>query len=54
MTDAAAAMIRCPGCELELAEDDLRGQEVHMIGRHPELVAERLAESARWDGWVDD
>jgi hypothetical protein len=46
--------VRCPGCELELEESDMRAQAAHMSAEHPEIVAERLAEAARWDGWVND
>lgn len=47
-------MVKCPGCGLEMDEDDLRRQVGHMKEKHPEIVAERLVEAARWDGWVDD
>jgi hypothetical protein len=46
--------IKCPGCDLELEEDELREQVVHMDAEHPEIVAQRRAESAAWDGWVND
>lgn len=45
--------IKCPGCDLVLTEDDLYGQSEHMKQDHPEIVAERLAEEAAWDGWED-
>jgi hypothetical protein len=49
-----APSVKCPGCSLELHEDDLRGQFRHMKACHPEIVAERRAESDRWDGWEDE
>jgi hypothetical protein len=48
-----AASVKCPGCELELPEDDIRAQIAHMNAAHPDLVAKRQAEAARWDGWED-
>lgn len=47
-------MIQCPGCSVELPEQDIAAQREHMEREHPEIVAERRAESARWDGWEND
>jgi len=46
-------LVKCPGCDLTLAEDDVYGQMRHMTASHPEIIAERCAEAARWDGWED-
>lgn len=46
----------CPGCDLELPEEDLRAQVEHMEAEHPEIVAARLeAAGFRRDGdrWID-
>lgn len=51
-----AEMIKCPGCDLELPEDDVRAQVRHMQQKHPEIGDERrLAAGFRLvDGkWVD-
>lgn len=45
---------RCPGCPVTLPVDDLAAQREHMEREHPEIVAARQAESARWDGWEND
>lgn len=48
--------IRCPGCDLELPEDDVRAQKAHLESRHPEIIAERLESAGfRQEGgeWVD-
>jgi len=45
---------QCPDCELVLPADDLRAQSAHMLAAHPDTVADRQAESARWDGWEDE
>lgn len=49
------ALIPCPApaCDLLLDEDDMADQMFHMISFHPEIVAERRKEAARWDGWED-
>ncbi len=47
------ALIACPGCGLELDEYDFAEQEAHMTAEHPDIVAERRAEAARWDGWEE-
>ena len=47
-------MIKCPGCDLELDEDDLAEQDAHMTANHADIIAERRAEAARWDGWEAD
>lgn len=46
--------VKCPGCDLVLDGTDLNGQRRHMEEYHPEIVAERRADSARWDGWEND
>lgn len=33
--------VKCPGCELELPEDDVQAQIQHMESRHPDLIASR-------------
>lgn len=48
------AKSKCPGCPLELPDDDLASQMRHMSSEHPEIIAERRAEAARWDGWEQD
>lgn len=45
---------KCPACPLDLPAEDLVAQVRHMTSRHPEIVAARRAESARWDGWEQD
>jgi hypothetical protein len=45
--------IRCPGCDVELEERQLREQAEHMVEHHPEIVAERRAEAERLAGWED-
>jgi hypothetical protein len=49
-------VIECPAdeCHFMAFDDDLQAQVSHMTLRHPEIVKERQAESARWDGWVDE
>lgn len=47
-------MTQCPGCDVELPEDDLLGQIRHMETEHPEIIEERRAEAARWDGWESE
>lgn len=49
------ALIPCPApaCDLLIDEDDLIDQMFHMTKYHPEIVAERRADTARWDGWED-
>lgn len=47
-------MTQCPGCDVELPEDDLLGQIRHMEAEHPEIIDERRAEAARWDGWESE
>jgi hypothetical protein len=46
--------MKCPGCDLELSEDDVLGQIRHMEAEHPEIIEERRAEAALWDGWEDE
>lgn len=53
-SDDKAPMVRCPGCPLELAEDDFAAQQAHMMLEHPEIVEARLVESHRYDGWEQD
>lgn len=54
--DDVVLMMPCPGkgCALVLPLDDLQGQMRHMMSEHPEIVAERRREAARWDGWEQD
>ncbi len=33
--------IKCPGCDLQLPEDDLNAQVQHMEQFHPEIIGER-------------
>ncbi len=55
-------LIVCPGCPLELADDDLMGQRDHMTAHHPEIITQRLEEAGfrrghdgRWiDCWASD
>jgi hypothetical protein len=47
-------MTKCPGCRRWLPDNDWHGQRLHMETNHPNIIAERLAESARWDGWEQD
>jgi hypothetical protein len=54
MSDEQIPTGQCPGCSLVLPEDDLVGQSAHMQECHPEIIAERRRESARWDGWEQD
>ncbi len=46
--------VQCPGCDLVLDEDNVYDQMTHMKEKHPEIVAKRLIEAARWDGWEDE
>jgi hypothetical protein len=46
-------MAKCPACDLWLAEDDFEAQQLHLTEAHPDVVAQRLLESSRWDGWED-
>lgn len=45
---------RCPVCEVELPAEDLQAQSDHMLRLHPDVVAKRRGDAARWDGWVND
>jgi hypothetical protein len=49
-------VLECPaeGCHFMAMDEDLLSQSAHMTKMHPEIVAERQAEAARWDGWVND
>lgn len=47
-------MIECPECALKLPETDFAGQAAHMEREHPEVIAERRAHAARFDGWEND
>ena len=38
-------MVKCPGCSLELPEDDPRAQMRHMDEAHPDIIAQRLKEA---------
>ena len=33
----------CPGCEVELPDDDFQAQRDHMTRHHPDIIAERQA-----------
>jgi len=54
--------IKCPGCPLELEEDDVQAQGLHMDQAHPEIVAQRkrdngfvLGPDGKWhDVWASD
>lgn len=41
--------IKCPGCDLELPEDDLGAQVEHMEQNHPEIIIQRLKKEGLWD-----
>jgi hypothetical protein len=45
---------KCPGCRRWLPANDWHAQRVHMESKHPDIIEERLKESARWDGWEND
>jgi hypothetical protein len=47
-------MIKCPGCALELPEEDFEGQRRHLLANHPDIISQRLMEHKRWDGWEQD
>ena len=47
-------VLPCPACGHLAHADDLRAQAAHMTERHPDIVAARRAESARWDGWENE
>lgn len=34
-------MIKCPGCELQLPDNNVSGQIKHMEDAHPEIIAQR-------------
>lgn len=38
------ADVKCPGCDLELPESELRAQVTHVSENHPEIVSRRLLE----------
>ena len=40
-------MIKCPGCDLMLPEDDTKAQVAHMDEFHPDIVAKRREEAER-------
>jgi hypothetical protein len=49
-------LTKCPGCDLELPEGDVRAQKEHMEEHHPEIIAERLENAGfRQEGeeWID-
>jgi hypothetical protein len=48
------ALVKCPGCPLELDEEDFAEQDAHMMAEHPEIVAQRVLDSKKWAGWEDD
>lgn len=39
-----APMVKCPGCDLQLSDDDPWAQIAHMEDNHPEIIEERLRE----------
>lgn len=47
-------VVKCPGCDLYLPQEDFPAQAAHLLAEHPEIVAERRTEDKRWDGWTDD
>ena len=54
MTDIRLTfMVKCPGCNLSLPEEDFPAQAAHLLAEHPEIVAQRRAEDKRFDGWED-
>jgi len=40
----AERMVKCPGCDLELPENDKASQIAHMEKNHPEIISQRLQE----------
>lgn len=49
------APIKCPGCDLELDEEDFNEQTAHMLAEHPDILAQRAVEDHRkLDGWEND
>jgi hypothetical protein len=53
-TSTPVQLSSCPGCGATLPEDDLQAQRAHMEEYHQDIIAERLAENGRWDGWEQD
>jgi hypothetical protein len=35
-------MVKCPSCDLYLAEDDHEAQAIHLMANHPVLAARKL------------
>jgi hypothetical protein len=54
MSEGVVHYVKCPGCSSVRLEHDYAGQKAHLEAEHPEIVAERMAESRRLDGWVND
>lgn len=49
-------MIKCPGCDVMLPENEPWAQKKHMEERHPEIIADRMVNAGfrQEDGkWVD-
>lgn len=47
-------MVKCPGCNLELPENNTAAQVRHMEECHPELIEERLQKVDRLDYCTSD
>ncbi len=55
-------LLKCPACDLELPEDDLRAQSQHLQAEHPDLIDQRRRTAGfvkgpegRWhDAWASD
>lgn len=50
-------MSACPGCGVEISDEDLHAQVEHMEAHHPEIIRERLERAGfevRDDGTVID
>ena len=41
-------LVKCPGCSVELPEDDLRAHVAHMEQFHPDIIEQRLREAKPW------
>jgi hypothetical protein len=53
ISEAPTELVKCPACDLWLAEDDFDGQRVHLMANHPRVIETRLADHDRWNGWED-
>lgn len=47
-------MVKCPGCDLELPEDDTVTQMAHMEEHHPEIIEERRKKAERLSDFAHD